>query len=306
MQQRFRLQGKTFFLTYPRCPDNWTKEAVKLALDEKDFGPAAEYVVGKEQHADGTPHFHVFLRYNNRLDTSNQRYFDIYERHGKYEVARRQRAAIQYCKKDGDFISNIPGDDPAKPDKTTKNKNLLEMALKQGPQKVLEEGLISLKEYVWFNNGLELYKKQAVVDEREDLPTRLPNTWDLDLIINLDVKKCHYWIWSDQPNKGKTTFLLELQKKYRVEGWNLFENFQSTITQSTEVIYFDEFRGQVKISLLNALCDGTLQIPRKGLPSLKIDTKPLIIICGNLPPEKCYKEHLQQYIEARFNIICLN
>jgi len=301
MERKFRLQGKKFFLTYPACPTTWTLESVKMCIEEKtDY--IENYVYAKEQHEDGTPHFHVYLSLTHRLDTQNPKFWDIMGRHGNYQIAIRYRQVILYCKKGKDFISNIP-DEKLVLSKEEKNKQLFDLAIQHGTPYLLENGLISLKEYAWVNSGLELYKKQVVKDPREDLPDRLPNNWNKDLNVNLDIKKCHYWIWSTEPNKGKTTFLLELQRNYRVEGWNLFENFQSTISPSTEVIYFDEFRGQVKISLLNSLCDGTLQIPRKGLPSLKLDTKPLIIICGNIPPEKCYKEHLLEYIYARFNII---
>ena len=172
---------------------------------------------------------------------------------------------------------------------------------------LLEEGIVDLKSFVWVNNGLNLYNQLKETDPREEeIPTGLPNNWNLNLNFDLDLKKCHFWIWSQAPNLGKTTFAMNLITKYQAEFWDVFTNFQNQITSRTKIIIFDEFRGRMQISQLNSLCDGTLMIQRKGIPSIKLATKPLVIVLGNKAPETCYREELIPYIEARFNIIRLD
>lgn len=302
MESQFRLNAKNLALTYPQAPPDWTKESVLSFFQTSLRDNLSEYVVAQEEHKDGNPHFHVYLGLHSRVDIRNARELDINGHHGNYKTAKPKSGWIKYCTKFPNYISNID----IKKSKETKNKEILEMCLEKGPTSLLEAGLVSLKEYVWVNNGYNLYKSQKVEDPREDLPSKLPNPWVNDFNIDFELKRCHLWIWSTQPNLGKTTWLLNLKRQFRLEFWNVFEVFQNQIKKETQIIAIDEFRGMMKISMLNALCDGTLLIPQKGLPPLELAEKPLVIIVGNKGPEEVYKSDLQQYIEARFNIIKLD
>ena len=47
-----------------------------------------------------------------------------------------------------------------------------------------------------------------------------------ELILDLDdPKKRHHWIWSDQPNRGKTTFLLNLEEQFKAAFYNCDEKY---------------------------------------------------------------------------------
>lgn len=49
------------------------------------------------------------------------------------------------------------------------------------------------------------------------------------------------------------------------------------------------------------MCDGTYQYPTKGGTPVQL-TQPLIIICGNSPPQEVYpKKH--PFVTARFKVI---
>jgi hypothetical protein len=54
----------------------------------------------------------------------------------------------------------------------------------------------------------------------------LPNTWDLVLPLLPGEKKRHYWIWSAEPNRGKTTWLRMLDTKYKCSKYSYDEKFQ--------------------------------------------------------------------------------
>lgn len=299
MIKRFRLNCKKVALTYPQCPEEWTKESVLMWYEEQMGLNLEEYIIARERHEDGNPHFHVYLRVADKIDTKNCKYFDIDGHHGNYKgIGTGVTQWMRYCRKDGDFIEKLIADGRTKEER---NKSLLEYALRNGLPKALEEGLIPLKDYVWYNNSLELYKSQITLpDAKEDLPNRLENPWLNDFILDLDQKQCHLWIWSQLPNLGKTTWMLSLMRKYRATNWNYLESFQNHIDLNTEMIVMDEYRGQLKISILNAICDGTFQIPRKHQKSFLLSTKPLVIILGNRSMEACYKEEHLIYLRARF------
>lgn len=310
MEKKFRLRGKNFFLTFPQCPEELTKEYLKETWSSQWLN-LTNMTIGEERHDDGGKHFHILLQFPKAMDIIDPSYFDIILSenkvlHGNYQVAKNMKAVKNYVRKEGNILQlyEEEKEDP----KIEKNKKILGLAEKHGVPYLLEEGLISLKEYCWVNNGYETYKKQKIekLEEREDLDSRLENPWGININIDIDTKKTHYWIWSHAPNLGKTTWLLGLHKKYKSYFWNLIENYQNGIFRDCQLILVDEFRGQMKISMLNSICDGTLQIPRKNLSSIQLDQKPVVIIMGNKEPNLCYKADYIQYIEARFNIIEIN
>lgn len=99
----FRLQGKQFALTYPRC------EVERAVFDEcfrKQHGPFAEYGSARESHADGGHHMHVFVSYQQRKDLRSARALDVaidgVVYHGKYEKCRDRADWLRYISKEGD------------------------------------------------------------------------------------------------------------------------------------------------------------------------------------------------------------
>lgn len=80
----------------------------------------------------------------------------------------------------------------------------------------LVKGEVTLTELVEENPELLFgYKKlkadlaSYLRDKAEEKPTcveSIPNDWGKALPIR-SIKKKHYWVWSTQPNRGKTTWL---------------------------------------------------------------------------------------------------
>lgn len=91
----FKLQAKNIFLTYPRC--SLTKDELLVFL--KTFNPV-KVVIGKELHADGTPHLHALLKLANRLTTRDERVFDLSGHHPNIQPCRNVTATERYVTKD--------------------------------------------------------------------------------------------------------------------------------------------------------------------------------------------------------------
>ena len=76
------------------------------------------------------------------------------------------------------------------------------------------------------------------------------------------------------------------------------------IHKDSQFILIDEFTtADVKATVINQMCDGTYLYPSKGGAAVKC--KATILACGNKDPRQLYP-NAWPYIEARFNIICLD
>jgi hypothetical protein len=72
-----------------------------------------------------------------------------------------------------------------------------------------------------------------------------------------------------------------------------------------QILYYDEFKGQISMQFLNYLCDGNCKANVKG-SSTTIGSKTLLIIGSNFAPDLCYKNMDVSAIGTllnRFNMI---
>ena len=99
----FKISQKSFFITYPQCGE-LTKEKV---LQFFTLLGAEKYAICRELHKDGNPHIHALIVFEKKFNSRNQKVFDIDGKHGKIEPLKSQPKALEYIKKDGDFITNI-------------------------------------------------------------------------------------------------------------------------------------------------------------------------------------------------------
>lgn len=104
LKKSYRLSCKHLLLTYPRLDK--TKEQVLGALMEKKLS-IKDYIVARELHNDGTPHIHVYLKLNLRVNYKDPHCLDIFGKHGSYESVRSIKAIYKYLVKGGDFITNL-------------------------------------------------------------------------------------------------------------------------------------------------------------------------------------------------------
>uniref|UniRef100_UPI0040473E36 hypothetical protein n=1 Tax=Rheinheimera sp. TaxID=1869214 RepID=UPI0040473E36 len=89
----------------------------------------------------------------------------------------------------------------------------------------VEEDPSLIFEYKKLKMNLESFKRDKAA-LKEDCLGFIPNPWEFLLPLKSD--KCrHFWVYSPQPNMGKTTWLKDLSSKYRCSWYNYQETFQS-------------------------------------------------------------------------------
>ena len=152
-------------MTYPQCPLQPDE-----ALDQlRRCHPATikDWIVAAEAHKDGTPHLHAFIRYDTRItwkaDLWDLKLADrLY--HGNYQQAKSWKAVIQYCKKDGHYISNVSIED-ASSKKAARNKQLLE----EDPRQLIESGTIGVLQLPSLLRSKAAYTTLALPLQAEDV-----------------------------------------------------------------------------------------------------------------------------------------
>lgn len=288
-----RTQAKGWFLTYPRCP--LAKEDVLNLLNQT--GVIKEYVVCEELHKDGAPHLHAFIKYNKKTDWKKDKW-DLPGYHGSYEVAKSWIKCEKYCKKDGNYISNIDVQS-AKAKKGKSNKELLNM----DPVEAVEQ------EYCTVYQFKSLVQNQALYHSLKQNPLprctgTIPNHWGMELpVYPRKHKRKHYWFWSPRANQYKTTFLDKIFETYKSGRYNFDDGGYQSFKSDAQFLLFEEFSvARLPAFKLNQMCDGSYQYPIKGV-AVPISLKdPILLCCGNAHPETVYPQawHL---IYERFNVI---
>lgn len=306
MQSNFRLNALQVFLTYPQCDlglDDVLKR-LQLILALKDT-LILEYVIAHELHNDGHPHRHVYLKLNKKNNWINANCFDLGAYHGNYQGVRSKENTIKYVTKGNDYITNIgPYIDTL--DRKDKKKNVAKRIL--GGDKLVDlvkEDPSLLFGYKRLKENLTNYF-QDLADERARLPPWLPNPWGKLLPTKVAKKKRHYWIFSDQPNLGKTTlFAQPLAAEFRVllkagdfTYWN--------IRGDEECIIIDEYNTPcLKWSTLNSMADGLFEYRVIYTGLRRLETRPIIIILSNQHLTTLYP-NMNIYLLERFNVIKLD
>lgn len=273
-------EAKGWFCTYPKC--TLTKEELLSGLQLKE--KIVEYVIALEQHADGTPHLHAFIKLEKKRQFKADR-FDVGEWHGNYQIAKSWHAVEQYVKKGGDYISNM--DLMSALDKKGKwNKELANMH----PVDAVDNGHIRLLDLPKLVQAQNLYKMLQQKRNREEIP-----------ILE---KKRHVWNYGPS-NTGKTTRLKEFMNEMGLENCFTIPYNNDWIGYNNEkYLIADEFKGQLTIQDLNRICDGGAKMNTKGgTVQLRWDVE--VIICSNMEPDAVYcncKEEMIKTVLNRFNI----
>jgi len=120
----FRLAAKKIGLTYA-CPLRGDAEQRLNALtpwyeEEKQpqwhtqfavWGEIDEYIIGEENHEDDSKHYHLYLKFKNKIDTTDCRFFDVLGVHPNI-IRSPGKGWIAYCAKHKVFVSNFYEDEP--------------------------------------------------------------------------------------------------------------------------------------------------------------------------------------------------
>ena len=105
----FRFNAKAVGLTYS-CPTSMTNNPINDCEELKELlagtaGFMDKYVISEELHANGTRHYHAYIKFQETIDTRNARFFDVKTVHPNI-IRGPGKGWIQYVKKAGNFISN--------------------------------------------------------------------------------------------------------------------------------------------------------------------------------------------------------
>ncbi len=175
-KNKFRLQGKSFFLTYPQCRLSKERAMAKLEAKLKD----TTYVcVGHELHQDGSDHLHALLQCEEKYETRNANYFDLEDSedeagavkyHGNYQGAKNNNDVLDYVKKTGDicetgtFVSNKQTDVQLR---QKQNQLILTTPLPQ----LINSGEMSIYSYQQIRTAKNLYTLDSI-----EVPDYMPKT----------------------------------------------------------------------------------------------------------------------------------
>lgn len=271
-----RIYAKGWFCTWPKCPIG--KNAALEELNEKYV--LSEYVICEEEHKDGELHLHAFLKLNKRV-YFKPNMFDIQGYHGEYQVAKSWRAVIKYVKKDGNYISNIDVKAAAMMKSKMKKEDLL-----KDVDEVLDKGIITPMQVASFYKNSMVYK--MLQQKRSKMPDKLPD------------KKRHLWFYGGS-NTGKTYKLRQMMKDTGEEKWFQIPTNNDWIGYAGEkYLYMDEFKGQISVQMLNAICDGNFKVNVKG-GSTWIGWDIQVIICSNYSIRDCYSKCEENILETLYN-----
>lgn len=137
---------------------------------------------------------------------------ETYHPNIKDQGVKRKQAALRYCSKEDPDPLQFNMDIKAETAAREGHRKIIGKRLLDGEplHELVEEYPQLIFEYQKLQMNLDCYKRQKLED-RPDLPDAIPNTFDLSLPWMPEEKRRHYWFWSTEPDRGKSTFLKNLK-----------------------------------------------------------------------------------------------
>lgn len=280
--------------------------------------PDSTYIcISEEKHKDGGLHYHGQFQFEARKDIKSAKTFNFKGSHPHLEKTNDSVSWNTYVKKEKCFVEwgefQYLLKRPAA--KTGKEAGLMKKKLTN--KELLEGDLVTMVD----TDQISLYDLGKLIKARSEYallkgsvkPTcegLMPSLWDGIVLeykpLTCDTKQRHIWLWSDGPNKGKTTFLKKLDSMYRCFWYNPSEKFQNNVLSNGQFMLFDEmnFGRMPTASALNSMCDNTFAFPIKG-GSPVVVKEFLCVVCSNKPIATLYPNQ-STVVKARFLEFCLN
>nr|ASU11082.1 replication associated protein [Tomato leaf curl New Delhi virus] len=107
--QKFRVNAKNVFLTFPKCP--LPKETMLELLKNIECPSDKLFIrVAQERHQDGSLHLHALIQFKGKAQFRNPRHFDVThpnnssQFHPNFQGAKSSSDVKSYIEKDGDYI----------------------------------------------------------------------------------------------------------------------------------------------------------------------------------------------------------
>lgn len=92
------------FLTYAQVNDELSSRQLLDFITGSARRKPGFCLVGRERHADGGTHFHVFVDWVKRFSFTNERRFDWAGHHPNISPVNSPAACLEYCSKDNDTL----------------------------------------------------------------------------------------------------------------------------------------------------------------------------------------------------------
>lgn len=307
--KKFRVSSSEFFMTYSQCVYTLLELYNHIMFTMDDIG-INYLLVSQERHEDGGIHFHCLLQLRSVYNLTSARKFDLGLSHPKIEKPVSSVAVRDYCMKDQVDTSTYMQygvfteiSRPREKKQKITNKELLFGDLKT----LIDDDKVSIYSLASITNARKIYNQLCIPEKPALTGDYFNSIWsNIELpILPKSIKKRHYWLYSKEPNKGKTSFLNFLYEHNRSYRYNLQEKYQ-TVSIGTEIICFDEYSkiNSLLVTNLNELCDGKYQFPRKSLDAIQLDF-PYIIVCSNYSIDQVYPSS-SLFVHARFNEVSLD
>lgn len=265
-------QAHGWFLTFPHCPI--PKETALGIYKVRFADEMIDWVIAEEKHKDGTPHLHAFIKFSTRKRCRKDT-FDLAGYHGNYQVAKSWQAVIGYCVKEKDKKNYISKFDIDAAKKKT-NKHLTVEDFEVDPLILLKGGKLPPLSLNNFLKNRESYRS-LVAKKKHDRSDNSPLK-----------KKRHEWLYGES-NTGKSTLLRQEMEGEEDNWFQIPPNNDWTGYYDQEHLYYDEYVGQLKISELNRICDGSAKMNTKG-GTVQLAPDVIVHIVSNYSIEECYSE----------------
>lgn len=320
---KFHLQAKRFFVTYPKCDLDKTM-VVEWFVSQHAVHQA---IVSEEKHEDGDPHLHAYIVFEKAKRLSKADIFDLNGFHPNIQSVKNMKETVRYITKEDK--------EPAQHNISYKEI----LAGKSSKFAIIAQSVMDGKSLLDINatdpgfvlqhkRKLEEYQVWVIMKKpRLDLlpwqPVPVPAfgpeyqiaTWLNTNLFRRDrpIKSLQLYIFSP-PNCGKTTLISWLSRFCRIYYVPLLEDFYDFYDDdSYDLVIIDEFKGQKQIQFLNQFLDGqpcTVRV--KGGQRLKTTNLPCIIL-SNWPLTSVYASAIEKHgrdvigpLEARLEIVSIN
>lgn len=313
---KFRFNAQNVFLTYSQVPVTWDTDYVIQKLTA--IKPMHQYVVGREKHEDGNPHYHVYIKYATKVNTVNERYFDIDEIHPNIQVCKSPIAVVKYVTKGGDYKTNMSEEEFAKyvgEKKVTKDDVYREAQELETREEALNHIRQNLPRDAWiYDSQIESKARKLFPEPKRYVPKYT------EFVVPAEVDE---WLKSEfYPSKDRRRALILVSPPYygkthwaRSLGHHMY--FRSMFNweewdPTAKYIVMDDFdyeyllKQQVHILKPLLAADGQMTVTDKYVKKMTIDQDKPVIVLMNVEDYNLHFSRLPEAIRARIRVVHLH
>lgn len=305
----FRLQGKSFFFTWPQCGVG--KESCMQGI-QSYFGEHLSYaIVCSESHTNGDPHLHAIIRCRHRIDRSDMQSLDaITGKHGNYQTTRSIPKVVKYVCKGGDYITigDVSVDDMLKRSGGGVTDEVIGAIRNGSTLKRLREEYGNF--YLHHAKKIEYFHQAVMMDNIVKEPWsefiqkvtgdhEITKWLKRNICQPRQIRQKQLYIFGE-PGIGKTKLVGILEKYLRIYHIPRTEDFYDAYEDGRyDLCVLDEFKAHKTVQWLNNFLDGSkMQLRKKGAQVLKEENLPVIIL-SNFSLEGCFHKKDPHSIEMQ-------